>query len=158
MERRNNDKNFTKETGIGYNFQRYIPRYGDGATDSTGQTYTIASPEQIKESQTDVEKEVLAGYGVDMWKELYPQEDEFEEKPWGAAYNIAIPAGSDLELINQKLLDIAKKRVPEAILAKPEDFDKIWEAFMQDLIDAGVEQGEEDFTKLVQDTVELWSE
>lgn len=158
MERRDNDANFTKDTGIGYNFQRYIPRYGDGVTDSTGQTYTIASPEQIIESQTDVEKEVLAGYGVEMWRDLYPQEDEFEVKPWGAAYNIQIPTGTDLELINQKVLDIAKKRVPEAILAKPADFDATWDAFMQDLIDAGVEQGEEAYTKLIQDTVELWSE
>ncbi|MEK3887176.1 ABC transporter substrate-binding protein [Bacillus sp. FSL K6-3431] len=158
MEQRDNDKDFAKETGIGYNFQRFAPRYGDGATDSTGQTYTIASPEQIKESYTDVEKEVLDGYGVELFKDLYPQEDEFPVKPWGAAYNIQIPAGSDLELINQKVLDLAKKRVPEAILAKPADFDKVWDAFMDDLTKAGVEQGEKEFTQLVQDTVELWSE
>ncbi|CAM4051587.1 ABC transporter substrate-binding protein [Lederbergia lenta] len=158
MEQRDNDKDFAKETGIGYNFQRFAPRYGDGAMDSTGQTYTIASPDQIKESYTDTEKEVLDGYGVEFFKDLYPQEDEFEVKPWGAAYNIQIPAGSDLELINQKVLDLAKKRVPEAILAKPADFDKVWDAFMEDLIKAGVEQGEEEFTKLVQETVELWSE
>lgn len=157
MEKRNNDKNYMKETGIGYNFQRYVARYGDGALDSTGQTITIASPEQIKEAYTDIEKEVLDGYGVEMFKDLYPQEDEFDVKPWGAAYNISIPAGSDLELINQKVLDIAKKRVPEAILAKPADFDKVWDTFMADLEKADVEKGEQEFTKLIQETVELWS-
>ena len=155
MEKRNNNVSYAKETGIGV-LSGFSPRYGDGVTDSTGQTYTIASPDQIKDGYTDVEKEVLKNYDVEMWKDLYPQEDEFPVKPWGAAYSMTVDPGSDLELINQKCLDVVKKRVPEAILAKPEDFDKVWDVFMKDLEKAGVEKAEKEETKLIKERMELW--
>ncbi|MBO0992215.1 ABC transporter substrate-binding protein [Bacillus sp. SD088] len=156
-EYRNNNKDFAKETGIGYNFQRFAPRYGDGVLDSTGQTFTVATREQQIENQTDMEKEVLEAYSVELWKDLYPQMDEFEVKPWGAAYNLAIPGGSDLEVKNQRMLDVTFKRIPEAILADPADYDDVWDTFMKDLDKVGVEDAEDEYTKIIQDTVELWS-
>ncbi|MNG36202.1 hypothetical protein D3C84_1231540 [compost metagenome] len=50
-----------------------------------------------------------------------------------------------------------KKRIPEAILAKPEDFDKVYDAFLKDLEDAGVAKMNAELTKLIKDRVELWS-
>jgi len=157
LERRNNDKNFLKETGIGYNFSRFAPRYGDGALDSTGQTYTINTREQQIANQTEIEKEVLKNYGVELWKDLYPSKDEIPVSPWGAAYNLPIPAGSKLEVNNQRMLDITFKRVPEAILSEPKKFDEIWDQYMKDLDKLGVEESEEEFTQIVKDTVELWN-
>ncbi|OXS75804.1 ABC transporter substrate-binding protein [Domibacillus enclensis] len=155
MNERNNNANYVKETGIGV-LKGFAPIYGDGVTDSTGQTYSIASPDQIKNAYTDVEKEVLANYDVEMWKDLYPQKEEFPVKPWGAAYNMPVEAGSDLELIMQKSMDIVKKRIPEAILADPAEFDAVWDEFMADLEKAGVEQAEADYTEMVKNRVELW--
>lgn len=157
-EKRRNDKDYLKKTGIGYNFQRFAPRYGDGALDSTGQTFTVNTRELAIEGLTDVEKEVLKNYGVELWKDLYPSADDFPVKPWGAAYNLAIPAGSKLEVANQRMLDITFKRIPEAILADPNEFDDVWKKYMDDLDKAGVEEAEEEFSKIVKDTVELWSE
>jgi putative aldouronate transport system substrate-binding protein len=156
LERRNNDKNFLKETGIGYNFARFAPRYGDGALDSTGQTYTISTREQEMANQTEVEKEVLKNYNAEIWKDLYPSADELPESSWGAAYNIPLPEGSQLNVNNQRMLDIAFKRVPEAILADPERFDDVWDQFMEDLDKVGVEESEAEFTQIIRDTVELW--
>lgn len=93
-----------------------------------------------------------------MWKDLYPTKEEFPVKPWGAAYNIPVESGSQLELIMQRCLDIVKKRIPEAILASPDDFDDIWDAFMNDLEEAGVEEAEKAYTELVRERVELWNE
>lgn len=155
---RNNNKDFAKETGIGYNYQRFMPRYGDGVKDSTDQNYTLSSREQNISNQTDVEKEVLENYDAELWSDLYPGADEFDVKPWGAAYNIPIPGDSNLDVTNQRMLDITTKRVPEAILAKPEEFDAVWDMFMKDLEDAGVEAAEEEYTQLIKDTVELWNQ
>lgn len=58
MKIRNTDANYVKKTGIGV-LKGFAPSYGDGVLDSTGQTYTIASEDQIKDAYTDVEKEVL---------------------------------------------------------------------------------------------------
>lgn len=156
MQERNTNANYSKETGIGV-LKGFTPVYGDGVLDSTGQTYTIASPEQIKDSYTDVEKEVLSNYGVEMWKELYPSEEEFPVKPWGVSYNLQIPANSDLALIEQKALDVVKKRIPEAILADPADFDKIYDTLLKELDEAGVEEAEKERTKLIKERVELWN-
>ncbi|MDG5473217.1 ABC transporter substrate-binding protein [Jeotgalibacillus sp. ET6] len=155
MNERNNNANYVKNTGIGV-LSGFAPLYGDGVTDSTGQTYSIASPDQIINAYTDTEKEVLSNYNVEMWKDLYPQTEEFPVKPWGAAYNMQVEAGSDLELIMQKSLDVVKKRIPEAILADPSEFDDVWESFMADLESAGVEQAEADYTEMIKDRLELW--
>jgi putative aldouronate transport system substrate-binding protein len=157
-EKRRNDKDYLKKTGIGYNFQRFAPRYGDGVEDSTGQTYTVNTRELAIEGLTDVEKEVLKNYDAELWKDLYPSSEEFPVKPWGAAYNLAIPSGSTLEVTNKRMIDITFKRIPEAILADTEEFDDVWDQFMDDLDKAGVEEAEDEFTKIVKDTVELWSE
>ncbi|MNG35299.1 hypothetical protein D3C84_1220030 [compost metagenome] len=53
--------------------------------------------------------------------------------------------------------DITWKRVPQAIMAKPENFDKIWDEYQNELIKAGVEKMEEGFTRYVKDRVALWS-
>lgn len=156
-DKRNNDKDYLKKTGIGYNFLRFAPRYGDGVLDSTGQTYTVNTREIAIKNQTDIEKEVLAAYGVELWKDLYPSAEEFPVKPWGAAYNISIPANSELQGLNQRALDITKKLVPEAVLAKPDNFTNVWDEFMTSLENANIEKAEEEYTKLIQEKVELWS-
>ncbi|WP_394185708.1 ABC transporter substrate-binding protein [Metabacillus halosaccharovorans] len=156
MDERNNNANYVKETGVGV-LKGFAPSYGDGVEDSTGQTYTIASPEQVKDSYTDVEKEVLTNYGVEMWKDLYPQADEFPVKPWGAAFNITVPGDSELALIEQKVLDIVKKRIPEVILADPADFDKLYDNFLAEIDKAGAKDAEKMRTELIKDRVELWN-
>lgn len=95
-------------------------------------------------------------YDAELWKDLYPQEDEFTPKPWGAAYNISVPSGSNLELILQRCLDITKRKVPEAILANPDDFDRVWDEFMSELESAGVDEAEKEYTELIKNRVELW--
>lgn len=158
LERRNNDKDYLKETGMGYTYLRYVPHWGDGVVDDTGNTYTINTREQVIKNQTDIEKEVLAAYGVELWKDLYPQMDEFPVKPWGAAYNISIPANSNLKVLNQRAVDTAKKRVPESVLASPENFDKVWEDFMSDLEKIKVDEAEKEYTQLIKEKLELWNE
>ncbi|WP_121609514.1 ABC transporter substrate-binding protein [Mesobacillus foraminis] len=155
MKVRNTDANYVKKTGIGV-LKGFAPSYGDGVKDDTGQTYTIASEDQIKEAYTDVEKEVLKNYGVEMWKDLYPTKDEFPVKPWGVAFNIQVPNDSELALIEQKAMDIVKKRIPDAILADPDEFDKIYDTFLKELDKAGVEKAEKERTKLIQERVKLW--
>ncbi|KAB8126277.1 extracellular solute-binding protein [Gracilibacillus oryzae] len=156
-DKRNSDKDYLKNTGIGYNFARFAPRYGDGVLDSTGQTYTVNTREIAIQNQTEIEKEVLAAYDMELWKDAYPTADDFPVKPWGAAYNISIPANSDLQVLNQRALDITKKMVPEAVLTTPANFDSVWDEFMSSLESINIEKAEEEYTNLIKEKVELWS-
>ncbi|NQX59976.1 ABC transporter substrate-binding protein [Paenibacillus qinlingensis] len=154
MTKRLNDPQYSKKTGIGVYLYPF-PEYGNGVLDSTGQTITIRSKDQIKASYTDIEKEVLSKYNASMWMDLYPPTSDFPVKQWGDAWQISIPQ-SPAYVISRKTEDIVKKRVPEAVLAKPEKFDQIWEVFMKDLETVGVHEMEEEFNKLLKDRIELW--
>lgn len=147
---------FTKESGIGF-YGNMMAHYGDGAKDSTGNYYTKNSPDQLVAGYSDVEKETLAAYKATTWKDLFPKESEFKEKAYGAAWTISIPGEDEVSILGNKMKDITWKRIPEAILAKPADFDKIWDAYMQELDKAGVKKMEAGYTKYVQDRVALWS-
>ncbi|MGD0032387.1 ABC transporter substrate-binding protein [Paenibacillus illinoisensis] len=148
---------FSKESGIGF-YTNLGAHYGDGVKDSTGNYYTKNFPEQIVENYTDADKETLKAYGAKTWMDLFPNEKEFPSKPWGAVWNISVPSEDEINIISSKVKDITWKQIPQAIMAKPEEFEAIWNDYQQMLIDAGVEKMEQGFTKYVQDRVKLWNE
>lgn len=155
QERKNNDANaFAKETGIG--FYHISARYGDGVKDSTGNYYTTTWPEQVIENYHEVEKETLAQYGVDRWIELWPQPEEFPVKAWGAAWDIPVPSDSEYAILAKRMEEITWQRIPQIILADPSEFDALWDAYMQELLDNGVEKMEDEFEQYVKERVELW--
>ncbi|GBF72893.1 hypothetical protein PA598K_01170 [Paenibacillus sp. 598K] len=153
----NDAANFQREVGIGL-YANIGGHYGDGVLDSTGNYYTTNFPEQLIEGYNDIEKEVLAAYDASIWKDLFPSEDNFKVKPWGAAWNITIPGEHEVSILDTKLRDITWKRIPEAILAKPEEFDAIWDAYMQELDRAGVDKAEKGREEFVKARVELWND
>ena len=148
---------FSRESGIGF-YTNLGAHYGDGVQDSTGNYYTKNFPEQIVENYTDADKETLKAYGATTWMDLFPNEKEFPSKPWGAVWNISVPSEDEINIISSKVKDITWKQIPQAIMAKPEEFEAIWNDYQQMLIDAGVEKMEQGFTKYVQDRVKLWNE
>ncbi|WP_425281313.1 ABC transporter substrate-binding protein [Paenibacillus cellulositrophicus] len=152
----NDNANFTKTTGIGL-YGNMSAHYGDGVKDATGNYYTTNFPEQIIASYTKPEKETLEAYGATTWKDLFPSSKEFPVKPWGAAWNIAAPQDGNYNVIYQKTQDIIRKRIPEAVLAKPEKFDAIFDGMLKELDDAGAVEMEKQYTELVKARVELWS-
>ncbi|GAA0137827.1 ABC transporter substrate-binding protein [Paenibacillus sp. YSY-4.3] len=160
-ERRMNDTaNFTKETGLGNPAGLYAAmsaRYGDGVKDSTGNYYTINFPEQIVELYSDAEKESLAAYSATTWKDLFPQESDFKAKEWGALYNMPVPTDGDYQIIFKKTQDIIRKKIPEAVLAKRENFDKIYDDFLAELDKAGAVKMEAEYTELVKARVSLFT-
>ncbi|WP_342423954.1 ABC transporter substrate-binding protein [Paenibacillus sp. FSL E2-0178] len=152
----NDAANFTKNTGIGL-YSILGVRYGDGVKDSTDNYYTTNFPEQILAEYSDAEKESLAAYKATTWKDLFPAEDEFPVKEWGALYNMPVPTDGDYQVIYQKTQDIVHKRIPEAILASTADFDTIYDDFIAELNKAGAEKMEKEYTELVKARVELFT-
>ncbi|MGG1638531.1 ABC transporter substrate-binding protein [Paenibacillus sp. NRS-1760] len=154
-QKSNDGNTFKKTTGIG----NYLisARYGDGVKDPSGNYYTTTFPEQIQTAYSEEDKKTLAKYNAKTYRDLWPADDAFPVRKYGAAWTLPFETGSQANVIFQKTQDIMKKRIPEAILAKPADFDKIYDAFLKDLDDAGVAKLNAEFTKMVQDRVELWS-
>lgn len=157
QDRKANDAaNFAKETGVGQ-YLIFGARYGDGVKDSTDNYYTTSFPEEIVASYSAAEKESLAGYGATTWKDLFPKAEEFPVKETGALYNLPVPTDGQYQVIYKKTQDIVRKRIPEAILSKPGDFDKVYDAFLAELDKAGAQDMEKEFTELVKKRVSLWT-
>ncbi|RRJ66873.1 extracellular solute-binding protein [Paenibacillus oralis] len=161
VDRKVNDTtNFTKETGLGNPdglYKIFGARYGDGVKDPSGNYYTTNFPEQIVENYSEAEKETLKAYNATTWKDLFPQEDEFPDKEWGALYNMPVPTDGDYQVIFEKTKDIVRKRIPEAILAKEADFDKVYDTFLAELDKAGAAKMEAEYTELVKKRVALFT-
>lgn len=157
----NDTTNYQKETGmgsVGGSYALLSARYGDGVLDPTGNYYTTRFPDEIISSYSDAEKETLEAYGATTWKDLFPSEDEFPVRPWGAAWSITVPTDSEILVLDNKLRDITWKRIPEAILAPPAEFDTIWDNYMAELDAAGVEKAEDLREELVKQRVQLWND
>lgn len=153
----NDNTAFSQETGIGF-YGNLGAHYGDGVKDSTGNYYTKNFPEQIINAYTDADKETLKAYGATTWMDLFPKQDEFPVKPWGASWSLPLPSDDEVNILANKMKDITWKRIPQAIMAKPESFDKVWNDYQQELIDADVEKMETGFTKYIQARIKLWNE
>ncbi|ADU29466.1 ABC transporter substrate-binding protein [Evansella cellulosilytica] len=156
-EERRADSTFSERSGISV-YREYGPNFGDGAIDPTGQTYTINTPDTVIEDYTDVEKEVLAAYGVETWKELFPHDDEFTPRPYGAAWQINYSSDSPIAVPFQRAQDTMFTRIPQAILADPDEFDDIYDTFLEEISTDAMEEAEREFSRLVQQRVELWGE
>ncbi|QEN04370.1 extracellular solute-binding protein [Thiospirochaeta perfilievii] len=157
MDMKVNDNNkFKMETGIG----NYLlsARYGDGNKDSTGNYFTTNNPEMILKDYSDLEKEVLAGYGATFWKDLFPKEDEFPVKPWGAAWNIPIPNDSPITVFQQKEQDIVRRLIPEAILATPAEFDEVYDQLLEELEAINATEMEKEYSKYIKKRIQLWND
>lgn len=155
LTQKQNDKDFSKKTGIGC-YAYPWPRYGSAFRDSTGNPVTPDTQQDIAGRYTETEKKVLAGYGVTMWRELYPQANDFKQAPYGAAYKIEGTLGPDNVAISNKLNDLSKKYCAKLIMAKPGEFDAIWSQFVKDMEAAGVRDLEKVFSQALKDRVELW--
>lgn len=158
QERKNKDNNaFTAESGIGL-YYIFGAHYGDGVKDSTGNYFTTNYPEQIQQSYSKAEKEALQGYGITTWKDLFPSEEQFPVKEWGAAYNMPIPSDSgDYNVVYQKTQDIIQKRIAEAVTSSPGAFDGIYDNMIAELNQAGAEGMEQQYTEWIKDRVRLWT-
>ncbi|WP_231686841.1 hypothetical protein [Bacillus sp. JCM 19034] len=117
--------------------------------DSTGQPFTINSREELREDYTEIEKEVLDAYGVEIWGDLFPDGDQFPVKPWGVAWEINWDASSPINVPFQQIQDTMYTRIPEAILTEPGNFDSVYDRFMDEIEAHGVYEMEEHFTELI---------
>jgi putative aldouronate transport system substrate-binding protein len=150
-----NDPAWQLTTGI-KKFCYPFPTYGNAVLDSTGQNYeAFDTLDVIIQRQSAIENEVLAGYGVKAWKELYPQSSEFTPKPWGAAWLVNIE-DPDWKAADDRILKTGYSMIPQAILCKPAEFDAKWDDYQQALKDAGLDMVTSVFTKALQDRTKLW--
>ncbi len=151
----NEADSFQKQTGIGNYF--LSARYGDGVLDPTGNYYTTNFPEQIAAAYSEADLKTLSAYNAATYKDLWPAESDFPERAYGAGWMIDFDPASEANVIFQKCQDLVKEYIPKIILAKPKQFDIIYDEFLAELEKIGVETMNAEFSQLIKDHVNMWS-
>ncbi|MFZ8764546.1 ABC transporter substrate-binding protein [Enterococcus diestrammenae] len=158
LEEASTDSKYSSRTGVGA-YVWPFPQWGNGAEDSTGQPIVrTATVDLTRENYTDEEKEVLKNYDADLWTDLFPDPEELGQAPHGRAYEISIPASSDLSVIQQRADDYTTQAITDIIISSPDDFESKWSAMQDKLEDLNIESANKEMTELVQGRLELWGE
>ena len=157
QEQKNTDPDFGKKTGIGA-YVYPFPQRGVGAVDSTGNSYITTTIESVVANYNDVQKETLAGYGIDNFTEMFPSSEELGISKHGQVWQYTIPSDGDISIIQQKCDDYIQQAITQAILGKPADFDKAWDEIQKTLVSYGVDTLNEEMTALTKERLELWNE
>ena len=122
--------------------------------DSTGNFITRNSPETIRRNYLPVERETLAGYGVEMWTYLFPSTESLGISRHGQSWQYTLPP--DLNAKTAEADDYMKTNLAMIVLGKPADFDAAWDRIIRDLRAMGIEEANSALTALVKDKVKLW--
>ncbi len=154
-EKLRSDADYGINTGVGLLGPTW-PRWTDGIKDPTGQYYTLSSPDDVVAGYTQVEKDVLAQYGVTRWAELFPQPADFPVRPWPAESSIVNFLSQDYRVIFQRLQDTIKRDVIAAIVGPVNQFNANWDRFARNMEQAGVRQFEAEIERLNADFLTRW--
>jgi putative aldouronate transport system substrate-binding protein len=157
-ERYESDPNFGTSTGIGLMDGAPFPHYAGWAVDSTGNYRYPNYSDDFRQNYPEIDKQVLDGYGVQTWQDLFPPASEFE-----------IYRGPNVQqLLNQlapdhparvsyvTLNDLSQRDLVNAIIAPPDQFDRLYDEYLQHLVDAGIYELEETATELAQERLRFW--
>jgi putative aldouronate transport system substrate-binding protein len=134
-----------KKTGVGL-YTYPFPEYGDGTKDSKGDYFTTKKPETISNVYSKAEKDAAKAYGVPNFMSTFTAEDKIPESTWGAAWQISIPATSNLIVTGKKYEDNMKTNLAKLVLCKASEFESNWKQYVKLFNDSNYEK---EFTKLV---------
>lgn len=121
------DTNWVTQNKADYN---YFPTY-EGLIEGTDNAVQPSQqPEEFWLDLSDIDKEVLEAYGYEKWTDfLTPVE---ENPPWYPIYSAVDSWTADTPegIAVVKMDEVKKQWLPRVIMAKPSDFEKKWEEYM----------------------------
>lgn len=133
---------------------KFLPKT-EGSFSDGNSTDGAAQPEEYQAGLKDFDKEVLAAYGFNSYV------DFFSEPPanqiYYPAWSIDLVDGSDAKIANTKLNELSSKFLPKAILAKPADFEQVWNDYTAEIGNTNVKAYEDRINTIIQQRIKDWS-
>jgi len=121
------DEKFNDKFGFTY-YDWDWPQYGTNSTLADGNAVAPGlQPEVFQMRLTDGDKEILGKYGVKTYSEMFADPDE---RPWYPAWGIPKEQGSPQQIWETKKEELTKKYFPKLVLAKPDEFEKVWQEYL----------------------------
>ena len=113
----------------------------EGTMDNGNSWAPGLQPEIYFDQMSDYDQEFLSKYGFQTPADFAnPAEPN---QPYYAAWQIDLSPYPDMQDISQKMGDIQARDLPQLIMAKPEEFESKWEAFVAAMAEPGQAEFEE---------------
>jgi len=121
------NESFREEFGFKY-YDWNWPNYGTNSTLADGNAYAPGlQPEVFQMDLTEEDKLILDKYGAQTYSEMFAAPDD---RPWFPAWGIPKEQGSPPQIYETKKTDLTKKYFPKLVLAKPAEFESVWNEYI----------------------------
>lgn len=111
-----------------------------GYKTSNGQLLISDDMDAIDQVFTDTEREVLSKYDAKYHTDMFPDPQDLEVRPYGQCDSLTFGTDEEVKVIKQKFDESRLPQLAKAIMCEPEEFDGVWEAYMTELNDMGVDK------------------
>jgi len=132
----------------------YIPKiegtFSDGNATSPGN-----QPEEYFESLKPEDRELLEAYGHKTWTDFFSPPPE--NPVYYPAWQIDLIDGSEAAIAGQQMTDTSLKYLPQAIMAKPGQFDAVWDDYVKAFEKINVQAYLDRVNEQLQWRIENWS-
>lgn len=145
------DKDYAKDTGVGYYVGNGWPHYSNGVLDSQGQPFTTTTTDSLKAEYYPIEQEAVEAWGVELLADIFPQADEFEVLPYSAIWAYQYP--TELSDTIAILDEIAWPALINIVTGPEADFDAGWDAMQEEFKANGLEDAEAGMTAFIADKI-----
>lgn len=124
--------------------------YSDGnATDAGSQ------PDEYFASLKPEDKELLSAYGHKTWNDFFTPHPN--NPVYYPAWQIDLIEGSDASIANKQMTDATLKYLPKAIMSKPDQFDSVWQEYVNAYKKINVKAYEDRINEQIQWRIKNWA-
>lgn len=131
-------------------FAEPFPMRGKTERNADGKFYSYAAEEYVS-SYTESEKAAAEAYGITLFADLFPQENDLPVIRRTLISDMEIPALSETAILLETLETYIKTEVPNAIKVSPYEFDAKWDEITDWCESNGADRLGELMTELVRD-------
>lgn len=151
-------KAFGLKTGV----QLYARDYGEwlhqpyGYKTANGQLLNSDDATHLTDAYNNVEKATLAKYNAKNFTDLFPKVSSMPVRSYGALDSLSVGLTDETKVAQKKLSDMRLQYIVKCVTCKPNEFDKSWQDYQNDLKAAGADKFIAELNASLTDRLKLW--
>ncbi|MEW4368265.1 ABC transporter substrate-binding protein [Paenibacillus kandeliae] len=124
--------------------------YSDGNASDPG-----SQPDEFYASLKTEDRELLDAYGFKTWTDFFSPAPE--NAVYYPAWQIDLIDGSDASIANKQMTDTSLKYLPQAIMASKDQFDSVWQQYVDAYKNINIKAYEDRINEQIQWRIKNWS-
>ncbi|WP_044481123.1 type 2 periplasmic-binding domain-containing protein [Paenibacillus antibioticophila] len=118
-------------------------------------TDAAAQPEEYQAGLEEYDKNFLAQYGFNSYVDFFSEAPENEVAY--PAWSVDLVDSSEAKIVNTKQNELSTKYLPKAILAKPDEFESVWNEYVSEIRKLSIKAYEDRINEVLQWRRDTWT-